>query len=94
MTGIVIIGQGTFQVPPNRADPAFPPMAAACLQAVGTLEGIPELHSPGLIDADGQNTAGRLIEILNGLSGNERIAGTNAFLLKAELAKGEAEHGH
>ena len=26
--------------------------------------------------------------------GDERIAGTNAFLLKAELAKGEAEHGH
>ncbi|PKO86819.1 MAG: efflux RND transporter periplasmic adaptor subunit [Betaproteobacteria bacterium HGW-Betaproteobacteria-12] len=38
--------------------------------------------------------AGGYIEILNGLSGDERIAGTNAFLLKAELAKGEAEHGH
>lgn len=38
--------------------------------------------------------AGGQIEILNGLSGDERIAGTNAFLLKAELAKGEAEHGH
>ena len=38
--------------------------------------------------------AGDRIEILNGLSGEERIAGSNAFLLKAELAKGEAEHGH
>jgi len=38
--------------------------------------------------------AGNRIEILNGLSGNERVAGSNAFLLKAELAKGEAEHGH
>lgn len=38
--------------------------------------------------------AGGYIGILNGLSGDERIAGTNAFLLKAELAKGEAEHGH
>ncbi len=38
--------------------------------------------------------AGGHIEILNGLSGDERIAGRNAFLLKAELAKGEAEHGH
>ena len=38
--------------------------------------------------------AGTRIEILNGLSGDERIAGSNAFLLKAELAKGEAEHGH
>ena len=38
--------------------------------------------------------AGDRIEILGGLSGNERIVGANAFLLKAELAKGEAEHGH
>jgi len=38
--------------------------------------------------------AGERIEILGGLTGNERIAGANAFLLKAELAKGEAEHGH
>jgi cobalt-zinc-cadmium efflux system membrane fusion protein len=33
-------------------------------------------------------------EILSGLTGSERIAGVGAFLLKAELAKGEAEHGH
>ncbi|HDS0948473.1 TPA: efflux RND transporter periplasmic adaptor subunit [Stenotrophomonas maltophilia] len=38
--------------------------------------------------------AGDRIEILGGLTGSERIVGTNAFLLKAELAKGEAEHGH
>jgi len=38
--------------------------------------------------------AGDRIEILGGLKGSERIVGTNAFLLKAELAKGEAEHGH
>jgi membrane fusion protein, heavy metal efflux system len=38
--------------------------------------------------------AGGRIEVLNGLTGSERIAGSNAFLLKAELAKGEAEHGH
>lgn len=38
--------------------------------------------------------AGGNVEVLNGLVGDERIAGTNAFLLKAELAKGEAEHGH
>jgi cobalt-zinc-cadmium efflux system membrane fusion protein len=34
--------------------------------------------------------AGDRTEILSGLTGTERIAGTNAFLLKAELAKGEA----
>ncbi|NEX91141.1 efflux RND transporter periplasmic adaptor subunit [Caulobacter sp. 17J65-9] len=38
--------------------------------------------------------AGDRTEILRGLTGAERIAGANAFLLKAELAKGEAEHGH
>ena len=38
--------------------------------------------------------AGGSTEILRGLTGTERVASTNAFLLKAELAKGEAEHGH
>jgi cobalt-zinc-cadmium efflux system membrane fusion protein len=38
--------------------------------------------------------AGDRIEVLSGLQGNERVAGANAFLLKAELAKGDAEHGH
>jgi cobalt-zinc-cadmium efflux system membrane fusion protein len=38
--------------------------------------------------------AGGRIEVLNGLSGDERIAGANAFLLKAELAKGDADHDH
>ena len=41
----------------------------------------------------GGQAAGRT-EILRGLTGSERIASTNAFLLKAELAKGEADHGH
>ena len=38
--------------------------------------------------------AGGRTEILRGLTGDERIAAANAFLLKAELAKGQAEHGH
>ncbi|WP_279362148.1 efflux RND transporter periplasmic adaptor subunit [Xanthomonas sacchari] len=38
--------------------------------------------------------AGDRIEILGGLRGDERIVGANAFLLKAELAKGDADHGH
>ena len=33
-------------------------------------------------------------EILSGLQGDEQIAGKGAFLLKAELGKGEAEHDH
>lgn len=38
--------------------------------------------------------AGGRTEILRGLDGREKIAGRNAFLLKAELAKGEADHAH
>jgi cobalt-zinc-cadmium efflux system membrane fusion protein len=38
--------------------------------------------------------AGGRTEVLRGLTGAERVAAANAFLLKAELAKGEAEHGH
>ncbi len=37
-------------------------------------------------------TAGGLTEVLKGLTGQERIAGKAAFLLKAELGKGEAGH--
>ena len=39
----------------------------------------------------GQRSAGR-IEIVSGLAPGQTIATTNAFLLKAELAKGEGEH--
>lgn len=41
----------------------------------------------------GRQANGRT-EILRGLSATDRVAGANAFLLKAEMAKGEAEHGH
>lgn len=41
----------------------------------------------------GRVAAGRT-EILKGLREGERVAGKGAFLLKAELGKGEAEHGH
>ena len=35
-----------------------------------------------------------LPKIVAGLKGDEKVAGRGAFVLKAELAKGEAEHGH
>lgn len=41
----------------------------------------------------GQRTGGRA-EILEGLRPGDVIAASNAFVLKAELGKGEAEHGH
>jgi len=41
----------------------------------------------------GQRTGGRA-EVLEGLRPGDVIAASNAFVLKAELGKGEAEHGH
>jgi membrane fusion protein, heavy metal efflux system len=34
------------------------------------------------------------IVVTSGLTGGERLAGTNSFTLKAELGKGQVEHGH
>ncbi|ARS26966.1 efflux RND transporter periplasmic adaptor subunit [Sphingomonas sp. KC8] len=66
-------------------------------EAVQTVDGVPSVFiaEAGGFRArpvmTGMTGAGRT-EIKRGLSGNERIAGAGAFLLKAELAKGEAEH--
>ncbi len=38
--------------------------------------------------------SGDHVVVTSGLSGTERLAGANSFTLKAELGKGEAEHGH
>ncbi|AZI36102.1 putative heavy metal efflux system protein [Caenibius tardaugens NBRC 16725] len=38
--------------------------------------------------------SGDNIVVTSGLKGGEQIAGKNSFTLKAELGKGEAEHGH
>jgi cobalt-zinc-cadmium efflux system membrane fusion protein len=71
----------------------------APLDAVQTVEGVPSVFvaEDGGFRArpvvTGRTSDGR-IEIVSGLTGSERIAGAGAFLLKAELAKGEAEHGH
>jgi cobalt-zinc-cadmium efflux system membrane fusion protein len=67
--------------------------------AIQTVEGVPSVF---VREAAGFRArpvvtgavAGGRTEILSGLTGSERIAGAGAFLLKAELAKGEAEHGH
>lgn len=68
-------------------------------EAVQTVEGTPSVF---VVEGAGfrarpvvtGRTADGRTEILSGLTGGERIAGAGAFLLKAELAKGEAEHGH
>lgn len=38
--------------------------------------------------------SGDNVVVTSGLKGDEQIAGPNSFTLKAELGKGEAEHGH
>ena len=66
-------------------------------EAVQTVEGRPVVF---VVEAGGFRakpvTPGRVAagstEILRGLAGTERIAGKGAFLLKAELGKGEAGH--
>lgn len=68
-------------------------------EAVQTVEGRPVVF---VAEAEGFRatpvTAGRIsggrTEIINGLKGGEKIAGAGAFLLKAELGKGEAGHDH
>jgi cobalt-zinc-cadmium efflux system membrane fusion protein len=69
------------------------------LDAVQTIDGVPSVFVSEVDGfrphpvVTGRTSDGR-VEILSGLTGSERIAGAGAFLLKAELAKGEAEHGH
>jgi len=65
--------------------------------AVQTIDGVPSVFvaEAGGFRArpvvTGPSGSGRT-EIRQGLTGTERIAGTGAFLLKAELAKGEGGH--
>lgn len=67
--------------------------------AIQSLEGSPTVFAltdhgfaarPVLLGQEGEN----LVEIVRGVSSGDEIAVTNTFLLKAELAKGEAEHEH
>ena len=69
------------------------------LTAVQTVEGTPVVFvdtpkgfepRPVILGTRGESQ----IAIESGLAPNERYAATNSFLLKAELGKGEAEHGH
>jgi len=86
VSGVVVTGQavGGLTVPSD----AVQTVEGASVVFVRTATGF--RAAPVLVGRQ----AGDRTEILSGLTGTERIAGTNAFLLKAELAKGEAEHGH
>ncbi|ODT58602.1 MAG: efflux transporter periplasmic adaptor subunit [Phenylobacterium sp. SCN 69-14] len=86
VTAAVVIGGATGGVTvPSEAVQTVEGGSVVFLQTAGGFRAVPVLT--------GRQAGGRT-EILRGLNGSERIAGANAFLLKAELAKGQAEHGH
>lgn len=86
VTGAIVTGEtaGGLTVP-TEAVQTIEGRAVVFVQVAGGFQAKPVLA--------GRQAGGRT-EILRGLTGTERVAGANAFLLKAELAKGEAEHGH
>lgn len=86
VTGAIVTGEaiGGLTVP-TEAVQTIDGRAVVFVQVAGGFQARPVLA--------GRQAGGRT-EILRGLTGTERVAGVNAFLLKAELAKGEAEHGH
>ena len=67
--------------------------------ALQTLDGAPSVF---VFDGDGFSArpvtpgarSGGRVEIVSGLRGHERIAARNAFLLKAQLGRGDVEHAH
>ncbi|MET3837889.1 cobalt-zinc-cadmium efflux system membrane fusion protein [Brevundimonas sp. UYEF29] len=87
VSGSVVTGQATAggMTVPTEAVQTVDGNTVVFVQVEGGFQAVQVLA--------GRQAAGRT-EILRGLTGSERIASTNAFLLKAELAKGEAEHGH
>ncbi len=79
-------------------DEAAVPVAVAA-DAVQTLDGraVVFVRRGAQFDAVPVRTGrtdGRQVEILQGLAGGERYAAKNSFVVKAELGKGEAAHGH
>lgn len=86
VTGAVVTGQSTGGLTvPTEAVQTVEGNTVVFVQVQGGFQATPVLV--------GRQAAGRT-EILRGLTGSERVAAANAFLLKAEMAKGEAEHGH
>jgi len=69
------------------------------LSAVQTVEGRPTVfvrteHGFKATPVTLGSPSGDNVVVTSGLTGDEQVAGANSFTLKAELGKGEAEHGH
>jgi cobalt-zinc-cadmium efflux system membrane fusion protein len=83
--GALITGDGGGLSVPTEAIQTVEGATVVFVRVDGGFRAVPVLA--------GRQAGGRT-EIVRGLNGSERIAAANAFLLKAEMAKGEAEHGH
>jgi cobalt-zinc-cadmium efflux system membrane fusion protein len=83
VTGAIVTGEPTAGglTVPSEAVQTIEGATVVFVQVQGGFRAVPVLA--------GRQAGGRT-EILRGLDGDERIAAANAFLLKAELAKGEA----
>jgi cobalt-zinc-cadmium efflux system membrane fusion protein len=106
-TAIITVAQGQAGLVPGQAVRVrIVPRGAAASdrfsapdEAVQSVEGVDSVFVRGKDGFTvrpvkiGRRGGGR-VEILSGVAAGEQIAGQGAFLLKAELGKGEAEHGH
>ncbi len=84
----------SIQLPGGGAGSVLVPQSA-----IQTVEGRPTVfvrtdHGFKAVPVTLGNPSGDNVVVTSGLTGNEQIAGPNSFTLKAELGKGEAEHGH
>lgn len=84
----------SIQLPGGGAASVLVPQSA-----IQTVEGRPTVfvrtdHGFKAVPVTLGNPSGDNVVVTSGLTGNEQLAGPNSFTLKAELGKGEAEHGH
>ena len=84
----------SIQLPGGGAASVLVPQSA-----IQTVEGRPTVfvrtdHGFKAVPVTLGNPSGDNVVVTSGLQGNEQLAGPNSFTLKAELGKGEAEHGH
>lgn len=94
--GLWRIGEPVTAAIPLPGTPGSVSVPAAAVQTAGNRQMV-FVRTPSGFTATpvsiGQ-TSGANVTITAGLTGREEIAAANSFTLKAELGKGEAEHGH
>jgi cobalt-zinc-cadmium efflux system membrane fusion protein len=84
----------SIQLPGGGAGSVLVPQSA-----IQTVEGRPTVfvrtdHGFRAVPVTLGSPNGDNVVVTSGLTGSEQLAGANSFTLKAELGKGEAEHGH